>query len=111
MKALRNDFRFFQPRGICNSADYVGGSGSSYGGSSSGSSGGGAALTQSILSSVVLAGENVALANVNPALATPVGSRPVPNPYAVSQIGKSQAHTWIVIAVVFIVGLLAFREL
>ena len=111
MKALRNDFRFFQPRGICNSADYVGGSGSNYGGSSSGSSGGGSALTQNILSSVVLAGENVALANVNPALATPVGARPVSNPYAVATIGKASAHSWIVIAVLAVVAILAFREL
>jgi hypothetical protein len=93
------------------SSDYVGGSGSSYGGSSSGSSGGGNALTQSILSSVVLAGENVALANVNPSLATPVGARPVPNPYAVSQIQTSSAKMWGAIAVIAVIGLVAYREL
>jgi hypothetical protein len=111
MKALENSFAFFKPRGICNSSDYVGGSGSEYGGSSSGDSGGGSALTQSILSSVVLAGENVALANVNPALATPVGAAPVSNPYAVSQITSSSTHSWLVIAIIIVVAFFAFREL
>lgn len=93
------------------SADYVGSSGSSYGSSSSGSAGGSHALTQSILSSVVLAGENVALANVNPSLATPVGARPVSNPIAVSQINNSGIKKWAVAAVVVLAGIFAFREL
>lgn len=93
------------------SADYVGGSGSSYGSSSSGSAGGSHALTQSVLSSVVLAGENVALANVNPALATPVGARPVSNPIAVSRINQSSAKSWAIVAVVVLVGIFAFHEI
>jgi hypothetical protein len=93
------------------SADYVGGSGSNYGSSSSGSAGGSHALTQSILSSVVLAGENVALANVNPALATPVGARPVSNPIAVSQVASAGTKSWLLIFGVIIVGVLAYREL
>lgn len=93
------------------SADFVGGSGSSYGGSTSGSSGGSHALTQSILSSVVLAGENVALANVNPSLATPVGARPVPNPIAVSQLNASGTKTLAIVAIIAVLGFVAFREL
>lgn len=92
------------------SADYVGGSGSSYGGSSSGSSGGGAALTQSILSSVALAGENVAINSINPPLATPVPYRPVTSPTAVSSL-KSASSSWIAIVVIAIVALFAYREL
>jgi len=93
------------------SADYVGGSGSSYGSSSSGSAGGSHALTQSILSSVILAGENVALANVNPSLATPVGARPVSNPIAVSRISNAGTKNWLLIGVLVIAGIFAYKEL
>lgn len=93
------------------SDDYVGGSGSFYGSSSSGAAGGSHALTQSILSSVILAGENVALANVNPSLATPVGARPVSNPIAVSQINSSGAKSWLLIGGLVILGIVAFKEL
>lgn len=93
------------------SADYVGSSGSNSGASSSGVSGGSSALTQSILKSVVTAGENVALANVNPALATPVGSRPVSNPIAVSMLPQTQTSSIFIVIILFVVAVFAFKEL
>lgn len=93
------------------SADYVGSSDSFSGASSSGKSGGSSALTQSILQSVVTAGENVALANVNPALATPVGARPVSNPIAVSSINRSGTSSIFVVIILAVVAIFAFKEL
>jgi hypothetical protein len=92
------------------SADYVGGSGSSYGGSSSGSSGGGSALTQSILSSVALAGENVAVAATQPLLNTRPQYAPLVAPTPVLGLGNSTKSLWLIV-IVAIIGIFAYREL
>lgn len=91
------------------SSSYVGGSGSSYGSSSSGSSGGGHALTQSILSSVALAGENVAIANASPLLNTRPQYAPLVAPTPVTSLGGSSS--WVIILVLAVVAFFAYREL
>lgn len=92
------------------SADYVGGSGSNYGSSSSGSSGGGSALTQSILSSVALAAENVAIANHAPLLNTRPQYAPLVAPTPVTQLG-SGSFSLIWVFVLALVAFFAYREL
>lgn len=92
------------------SADYVGGSGSSYGGSSSGSSGGGSALTQSILSSVALAAENVAVSNRAPLLNTRPQYAPLVAPTPVLGVAGSSHSLWVIL-VIAVVAFFAYREL
>lgn len=112
IKALENSFRFFEPRGICNSSSYVGSSGSSSGASTSGSSGGDSALTQSILGSVSQAGESSVLGFVNSALKTPGPSAPVTNANGVSSLsGGSSWMTYLIVGVVILLGFFAWREL
>jgi hypothetical protein len=112
MKALENAFQFFKPRGICNSSSFVGGSSSSVSGaSSSGISGGSSALTQHILSSVPLAGEDIALGIGSPSLATPQVSAPIAAPTAVSSLGTTSTTTWIIVIVLIVVGIFAFKKL
>jgi hypothetical protein len=105
MKALENRFRFFEPRGICSSSGYVSGA------SASGSSGGGSALTQSILSAVPLAAEEINLGASSPSLAAAPSATPVNTPTVVSKLNTSSLTTWLVILVAVGLGIFAFEKL
>lgn len=94
------------------SSSFVGGSSDSrYGSSSSGSSGGGSALTQTILSSVSLAAENVALSLNQPALNTRPQYAPVMAPTTVSSLGASGLGKWLAILVIAFIGIFAYKKL
>lgn len=93
------------------SADFVGSSGSNYGGSSSGNSGGSGSLTQTILGAVSLAGENILLNNNSPGLVTRPLSAPVLAPTAVKSLAPSSMSTWLIVIVLIVVGVFAFKKL
>jgi hypothetical protein len=110
MKALRNDFRFFEPRGICHSSSFVGGSGSSYGSSSSGGGIGGSGIAGSILGSIAFAGENIALSQAQESLNTRPAYAPVNTPTVVAGLSGGSS-TWIVVLIVAVIAFFAVREL
>jgi hypothetical protein len=93
------------------SSTYVGSSGSDSGASSSGRSGGDSALTQNILGSVANAGEEVGISAVNLSLQKALNQTPPSQPTAVAGLGSSSMTTWIIVIVVLILGVFAFREL
>jgi hypothetical protein len=94
------------------SSGFVGSSSESVSGaSSSGVSGGSSALTQSILSSVALAAENVPLGSSPSALAAPASATPPTSPTPVLQTAPSSLTTWLVVIVVIVLGVFAYRKL
>lgn len=114
--ALGNFSNFKPSRLGCFSSDYVGGSGSDYGASSFGGGGGGGALTQQILGSVALAGENIALHETNtglvvPQVGAPVTTRAALNATAFGNVGAAPGSTWIILLIVAFLAFFAFKEL
>ena len=105
------------------SSSYIGSSGfGSSGGSDYGASGlssGGhssSMLTSQILSSVALTGENIALHAAGTGLVVPSTSAPVTtkaalNATAFSNVQSSKLMSWLVIALVALVGLFAYKKL
>lgn len=87
------------------SSDYVSGA------SGSGMTGGSHALTQSILGAISLASENVPLGASPVSLATPYPSAPITAPTPVTALGSSSLTTWLVVIVVIVIGLFAFKKL
>lgn len=93
------------------SASYVGSSGSSSGASSSGNSGGSSALTMSILGSVGGLAQSVILGGSSPSLSVGSSATPPKSPKSVATLAPSGMTTWIVLAVVIVIGLFAFKKL
>lgn len=93
------------------SASYVGSSGSSSGASSSGNSGGSSALTMSILGSVGNLAQSVILGGSSASLSVPEYATPPNSPKSVATLAPSSTTTWIVLAVVIVIGLFAFKKL
>jgi hypothetical protein len=65
----------------------------------------------SILSSVAMAGENQLLGSSAPSLAARPYATPISSPTVVAGLGGSSMTTWIVLIVVALVGIFAWREL